>query len=150
MLLDAQRAVQIRDWPEDELPNSEKLAFFRETRHAFGRTALLLSGGGVYGTFHMGVCKALFENHMLPRVLAGSSAGAIVCAIVATRTEAELKELFDHILNFEFEFFSNSRTLQLLVHVIKEGTIQVRRRGREAVRGVADRCCSSVRQRAEP
>ena len=47
------RLSQIRDWPEHELPISEKLAFFRETRHSFGRTALLFSGGGSFGTYHM-------------------------------------------------------------------------------------------------
>jgi TAG lipase/steryl ester hydrolase/phospholipase A2/LPA acyltransferase len=31
----------------------EKLAFFKETRHAYGRTALLLSGGGGLGSFHI-------------------------------------------------------------------------------------------------
>lgn len=31
----------------------EKLAFLRESRHAFGRTALVLSGGGSFGSFHM-------------------------------------------------------------------------------------------------
>jgi hypothetical protein len=29
----------------------------RETRHAFGRTALVLSGGGSFGAFHLGVVK---------------------------------------------------------------------------------------------
>ncbi len=62
---------------QDELPAEEKLAFFRETRHTFGRTALLLSGGGGLGTFHIGVVKALFEARLLPRVLAGSSVGSI-------------------------------------------------------------------------
>ena len=46
---------QIRDWPASQLPYADKLSFFRETRHTFGRTALLLSGGGSLGTFHMGV-----------------------------------------------------------------------------------------------
>lgn len=69
--------LQLVDWPEDELPAEEKLAFFRETRHTFGRTALLLSGGGGLGTFHIGVVKALFEQRLLPRVLAGSSVGSI-------------------------------------------------------------------------
>ena len=31
----------------------EKLNFLRETRHAFGRTALVLSGGGALGAFHV-------------------------------------------------------------------------------------------------
>jgi TAG lipase/steryl ester hydrolase/phospholipase A2/LPA acyltransferase len=72
----------------------EKLSFFRETRHAFGRTALLLSGGGGLGSFHLGVIKALFEHRMLPRVLAGSSVGSIVAGLVATRTDDELREMF--------------------------------------------------------
>ena len=31
----------------------DKLSFLRETRHAFGRTALVLSGGGALGAFHV-------------------------------------------------------------------------------------------------
>lgn len=41
------------DWPDAGLEMEEKLSFFRETRHAFGRTALLLSGGGGLGSFHL-------------------------------------------------------------------------------------------------
>lgn len=41
------------DWPDAGLDMEEKLSFFRETRHAFGRTALLLSGGGSLGSFHL-------------------------------------------------------------------------------------------------
>ena len=36
-----------------ELPLDEKLNFLREARHAFGRTALVLSGGGSFGAFHL-------------------------------------------------------------------------------------------------
>ena len=32
---------------------NEKYAYMRETRHAFGRTALVLSGGGALGAFHI-------------------------------------------------------------------------------------------------
>eukprot|EP00798_Chlamydomonas_sp_ICE-L_P007369 gene7369-492_t len=78
--------IHVRDWPESDMCLEEKLNFFRETRHAFGRTALLLSGGG-------GVCKSLFERRLLPRVLAGSSAGSIVCAAIGMRTDAELRVL---------------------------------------------------------
>lgn len=31
----------------------EKMTFFRETRMAYGRTALVLSGGGALGSFHL-------------------------------------------------------------------------------------------------
>ena len=44
---------------ERELLPEEKLAFLQETRHCFGRTALLLSGGGTLGAFHIGVVRAL-------------------------------------------------------------------------------------------
>ncbi len=36
-----------------DLPLPDKLIFLRETRHAFGRTALVLSGGGALGAFHV-------------------------------------------------------------------------------------------------
>lgn len=55
-----------------DLPLEEKSTFLRETRHAFGRTALVLSGGGPLGAFHLGAVRALLEHRMLPRVLAGS------------------------------------------------------------------------------
>lgn len=51
----------------------------RETRHAFGRTALLLSGGGSYGTFHMGVAKAMFDQHMLPRYVCSADTEGDLC-----------------------------------------------------------------------
>jgi len=38
-----------------------KLEFFAETRHAYGRTALMLSGGANFGKFHFGLLKALYE-----------------------------------------------------------------------------------------
>lgn len=39
-----------------DMPVDEKMAFLRESRHAFGRTALVLSGGGSFGAFHMVGC----------------------------------------------------------------------------------------------
>lgn len=44
---------------QPELPLDEKLHFLRETRHCYGRTALVLSGGGALGVFHM-VCACFF------------------------------------------------------------------------------------------
>jgi len=73
---------------------AEKLSFFNETRHAFGRSALLLSGGATLGLYHIGVMKALHDNNLLPRVLSGSSVGSIICAMVGTRTDEELNDLF--------------------------------------------------------
>ena len=70
---------------ESPIPTDARLAFFNETRHSYGRSALLLSGGAALGFYHVGVVKALMENRLMPRVLGGSSAGSIVCAMVGTR-----------------------------------------------------------------
>lgn len=119
-----EQLCMLRDWPEQGLVLEEKLAFFRETRHAFGRTALLLSGGGGLGSFHIGVCKALFEHQLLPRVMAGSSVGSIVAAIIATRTDEELKDTFSKLDQFDIGFFKNSKAVDLAFHLINRGTLQ--------------------------
>jgi len=77
-------------YPRDNIPTEVKLAFFNEMRHAYGRTALMLSGGAVLGLYHVGVAKALFAAGLLPRVLSGASAGAIVAATLATKSNEEL------------------------------------------------------------
>lgn len=59
-------------------------------RQAFGRSALLLSGGATFGMNHVGVLKALFEARLLPRIISGASAGSIVCAVLCTRTDEEI------------------------------------------------------------
>jgi TAG lipase / steryl ester hydrolase / phospholipase A2 / LPA acyltransferase len=80
---------------------AEKLAFFTETRHAYGRSALLLSGGGSLGLLHAGVVKCLHESLLLPRVLAGSSVGSILCGMLGTRTADEI----DYMLSEEKDAF---------------------------------------------
>ena len=60
------------------------------TRQSFGRSALLLSGGGTFGMNHIGVTKALYEAQLLPRIISGASAGSIVCAVLCTKTDAEI------------------------------------------------------------
>ncbi|PKA48707.1 Triacylglycerol lipase SDP1 [Apostasia shenzhenica] len=79
----------------EELLLEEKLSFMHETRHSFGRTALLLSGGASLGAFHVGVAKTLVEHKLLPRIIAGSSVGSIVCAVVGTRSWPELESFFE-------------------------------------------------------
>jgi predicted acylesterase/phospholipase RssA len=81
---------------ESPIPTDARLAFFNETRHSYGRTALLLSGGAALGFYHVGVVKALMENRLMPRVLGGSSAGSIVVAMIGTRTDEEcFRDLFE-------------------------------------------------------
>ncbi|GMH82738.1 hypothetical protein TrVE_jg11607 [Triparma verrucosa] len=75
---------------DEPIPNDARLAFFNETRHGYGRTAMLLSGGAALGFYHAGVVKALVENKLMPRVIGGASAGSILCAMIGTRTDDEL------------------------------------------------------------
>ncbi|KAG5983895.1 hypothetical protein E4U55_006806 [Claviceps digitariae] len=65
------------------------------SRQSFGRSALLLSGGGTFGMTHIGVLKALFEQQLLPRIISGASAGSIVCAVMCTKTDQEIPELIE-------------------------------------------------------
>jgi TAG lipase/steryl ester hydrolase/phospholipase A2/LPA acyltransferase len=73
----------------------DKLSFFEDTSHAYGQSCLMLSGGAGLGFFHCGVVKALLSADLLPNVISGSSAGAIITAMIGTRTDEELKELLN-------------------------------------------------------
>lgn len=59
----------------------------------YGRSALLLSGGGGLGIHHLGVLRALYEHELLPRIISGSSAGALVSSLLCTKTEPELGQM---------------------------------------------------------
>lgn len=90
------------DNPVPGFPVADKLQFFRDTLTSFGRPALLLSGGASLGMFHFGVIKALWEKGLLPQVVAGSSAGAIIAGILGVHTDAEVPEMLvpeNHHLN---------------------------------------------------
>ncbi|MEY4271120.1 MAG: hypothetical protein RLZZ58_2336 [Pseudomonadota bacterium] len=73
----------------------DKRDFFRRAQHCYGRSALLMSGSGAFLYFHVGVVLALWEQGVLPRILAGSSGGSIVAAIVCTRPEVEVGAALD-------------------------------------------------------
>ena len=88
--------VCVGDFPD--FSNDEKILFFKRTGTSFGRSALLLSGGATLGMFHLGVIKAMFEHNVLPRVISGSSAGAIIASMVGTRTDDELPAIFDQAI----------------------------------------------------
>ena len=68
---------------------------FRSLRQTYGRTALCLSGGAANGYYHLGVVKALLHYEMLPTIITGSSAGSLIGAAVATRTDSELAAFLD-------------------------------------------------------
>lgn len=78
----------------EHLSNDEKLALFEDILRSFGQPALQLSGGATFGMFHFGVCKALDEVNLLPSVISGSSAGALVASVIGTHTRQELQEYY--------------------------------------------------------
>ena len=51
----------------------------------------MFSGGGILGFFHVGVARTLLEQGLLPNVLSGSSAGALVVAILGTHDDEGLR-----------------------------------------------------------
>jgi hypothetical protein len=86
----------LADAQHDEwLSEDARYEFFINMRHAYGRTALLLSGGGTLGFTHIGVLRALRESNLLPRVISGASAGSIVAAMICTHTDDEFDALLE-------------------------------------------------------
>jgi predicted acylesterase/phospholipase RssA len=104
----------------------EKFEFFFETRQAFGRSALLLSGGATLGMYHLGVVKVLAENQLLPRVISGSSVGSIIASVVATRTDDELAKVFT-LDDIHFDAFETKGSIQRkLWRLLSRGVLMVR------------------------
>lgn len=77
------------------VPWADRVEFFQRASHCYGRSALMLSGGGTLGYFHFGVLKSLIEQRLCPTVISGASAGAFVAAVVGTRTDEEYLRLFE-------------------------------------------------------
>ena len=84
--------ILVRDG--EDIPLSTRREWFRRVRKAYGRTALLLSGGAGMGYYHIGVLKALWEAKCLPNIISGASAGSLMCGYLAVRKDDELSDLF--------------------------------------------------------
>lgn len=76
-------------------------------RQAFGRSALLLSGGGTFGMNHIGVVKCLWEQNLLPRIISGSSAGSIVCAVLATKSDEDIPDVLNEMCSGDLAVFED-------------------------------------------
>lgn len=70
---------------DKRLKLGEKFKFFWESRHWYGRTALMFSGGASMGVYHIGFLKALKEQNLMPRIIWGSSAGSIFASLISSK-----------------------------------------------------------------
>jgi len=87
----------------------ELLRFFQAGKRQFGATALCLSGGASLGNFHWGIVQALLDEGLLPRIVSGTSSGAVVAALVCTRTDEELRATINPVtLNAKLTSFEES------------------------------------------
>ena len=89
-----------------------KLDFFAETKHSYGKTALILSGGATFGKYHFGIIKALYEQDLFPRIVCGSSVGSIVATVVCSRPYDEL----DAVSRKDFDFWIYRIILAMFIH----------------------------------
>ena len=77
--------------------HQQKLDFFHDTRQSFGRSALVLHGGSLFGLCHIGVVKGLYLQGLLPRIISGATVGALIAALVCSFSDDELLMVLDNI-----------------------------------------------------
>ena len=82
---------------QPRIGESEKLGRLERAARNFGGSCLMLSGGATWGLYHVGVVQALHGQDLLPRVVCGSSMGAVVAAAVCTRSDAELAAMLGNL-----------------------------------------------------
>jgi len=92
------------------LSQDDKASTFSHICRNYGRTALCLSGGATFAYYHFGVAKALVDANALPDIVSGTSGGALVAALLCTRTDAELKHLLVPALAYRLRAASDSIT----------------------------------------
>ncbi|KAF9914035.1 hypothetical protein BX616_009106 [Lobosporangium transversale] len=91
-----------------QLTDEEKRVFFKSIHKNYGRTALCLSGGAGFGYYHLGVVRALLQAGVLPTVITGTSAGALMAALVCCHTDEELNEVLVPELAHKFTACADS------------------------------------------
>lgn len=77
--------------------HQQKLDFFHDTRQSFGRTALVLHGGSLFGMCHLGVVKVLCLQGLLPKIISGTTVGAIIAALICSHSDDELLPILDNV-----------------------------------------------------
>lgn len=88
------------------LSSQDKRQLLFAMRKSLGRTTLVLQGGAMVTMAHLGVVKALFEQDLLPKIITGTSTGALVAGIVGTSTD---EMLLSNLQNVRLDAFERAR-----------------------------------------
>lgn len=111
----------------DQVGDGVVLDTLVQTRRAFGRTALVLSGGSMLGLIHVGVMRELLHSNLLPRIVSGSSAGSIFASVLCIHFDNEIDQLFDHLIDKKFDIFEEAGNEESffvrLARFLKFGTV---------------------------
>jgi TAG lipase/steryl ester hydrolase/phospholipase A2/LPA acyltransferase len=113
---EVERSIDYLASPDAAIDPAAKLERFRRAAQVFGRSALMLSGGGSLGFFHLGVIRALFLEGLLPTVLSGASMGAMIACGVASRSDDELRALFDDVTVLRTDALKMQRPHHMVRH----------------------------------
>jgi len=106
-----------------QVHREQLLKFLKRARHAYGKTALCLSGGAMMGLYHIGHLKGLMETDCLPDIVSGCSAGSAFGAVVCTRTNDELhRDLDPEVIGPRLKCFNRS-WFECLQSVRKTGNL---------------------------
>lgn len=105
---------------EEEITDVMKIDYFSDVLQSFGRTALIFHGGASFGLCHLGVAKALYDAKMLPKVICGSYIGALMAALICSKSPEELEQVFYEskidLSSFENQGSFKRKLLRLLTH----------------------------------
>eukprot|EP01135_Chromosphaera_perkinsii_P012209 Nk52_evm28s2612 gene=Nk52_evmTU28s2612 len=127
----------ICDTQSPEVSLEDKMEFFADTRQAFGRSALMLSGGGTFGAYHFGVLKCLHELKLLPRIVSGSSVGSLIASLLCVTPNNQLSEVLAFMRRDMLEKTGITRPLhEKLISLLKHGCLCDIK--------VLEECCRSV------
>lgn len=87
-------------------------AVMQSAKQSFGKTALMLSGGGTLGMCHIGVVKALLEAGLLPNIVCGASAGSIVGSVLCTQKRDIIADKLEELQNGDLKVFQSDDEMQ--------------------------------------
>lgn len=115
----------LADADSDVIDLRAKYDLILNTRQAFGRTALLLSGGSTFGLSHVGVCRSLAQAKLLPRIISGASSGSIVASLFCTKDDDEIEQMLcSGELNMNaFDNDKEQTILERTLRFLKSGVI---------------------------